>query len=227
MAVPACDGVRVQRASIRFVGPGLMAAACLLGWSCGSLPEPTPTEPEPVSRPAPSPEANPNPNPSPVFGAPAPSATPTPEPAPESSPSPPPPDSEGASACGSPTPPALSSLNVKVHLRAGDRWVLDSTPLVGPDPVFCAAIGFPDRATCPVRPEGHPERAACELFVTGRATDTGRPGPTWSLEGRPCAGRASGCENHPDNQYQVLAFAGGLYRACGRNGVCGEVPVDK
>jgi hypothetical protein len=105
--------------------------------------------------------------------------------------------------------------------------VLDSTPIVGPDIGYCASIGFPDRATCPVRPEGNPEREACELYVTGRAVDTGRPGPTWTRGPSFCKGSATGCENHPDNQYQLLVFSGGTYRACGRNGVCGEVEVDK
>ena len=93
--------------------------------------------------------------------------------------------------------------------------------------MFCAKIGFPDRSTCPVRPEGDPQRSACELYVTGRATDTGRPGPTWFFNGSLCTGRASGCENHPDNQYQLMVWVGGLYKACGRNGVCGEVQVDR
>jgi hypothetical protein len=61
----------------------------------------------------------------------------------------------------------------------------------------------------------------------GRATDTGRPGPTWtSPSGGLCTGRSSGCEN-ADNQYQLRIFLGGVFKACGRNGVCGEVTADK
>jgi hypothetical protein len=168
------------------------------------------------------------PLPPPVFGPAAPSPTPTPDPSPDPGPSAtpaPPPDGSG---CGSPVPPELSQINVKVHLRGGETWVLDSTPLVGPDAEYCAKIGFTDgRSICAVRPEGNPEREACELYVTGRAADTGRPGPTWYLGVSFCSGRAAGCENHPDNQYQVLAYRGGTYRACGKNGVCGEVAVDK
>jgi len=116
---------------------------------------------------------------------------------------------------------------VKVHQRGDNRWILDSTPLVGPDAAYCAKIGFTDgRSMCPVRPEGNPEREACELYVTGRAVDTGRPGPTWSLNGSPCGG-PPGCQNHDDNQYQVFAYASGLYKACGRNGVCGDTTVDR
>jgi hypothetical protein len=62
--------------------------------------------------------------------------------------------------------------------------------------------------------------------VTGRAKDTGRAGPTWYVGGSFCTGRPI-CENHPDNQYQLVVYAGGLYRACGQNGVCGEVQADK
>jgi hypothetical protein len=206
----------------------VLAAACLAAWACGSLSNDTPTQPGPRSpTAAPAPAANPNPTPTPVLGGPAPSATPTPEPGASPTPDPTTPG-EGSAECGSPTPPDLSKMNVNVHLRGGGAWVLDSTPLVGPDVEYCAKIGFTDgRSFCPVRPEGNPERGACELLVTGRAADTGRPGPTWHLDDRFCTGRASGCENHPDNQFLLVAYLGGHYTACGRNGVCGEVDVDK
>jgi hypothetical protein len=221
-----CLGV-VRRSATTALGAAL-AVSCLLGWSC-ALPDDTPTQPEPVQSAAPVPtaEPNPNPTPTPVMGAPAPKATPTPEPSPSATPEPSP-TPDGSSGCGSPTPPPLSRLNVKVHLRGSEAWVLDSTPLVGPDAEYCRKIGFTDgRSMCAVRPEGNPEREACELYVTGRAADTGRAGPTWYLNGNFCTGRASGCENHPDNQYQLVAYKGGKYQACGRNGVCGEVDVDK
>jgi hypothetical protein len=207
----------------------LLAASCLLAWACGSLPDETPTQPDPPPQPvAATPTAEPNPNPTgtPVLGGPAPKATPTPEATPQ--PSPTPGSTEGSGACGGPQPPALSALNVKVHLRGAEAWTLDSTPVVGPDATYCAKIGFTDgRSVCPVRPEGHPEREACELYVTGRAADTGRPGPTWTFGGRFCTGRSSGCENSAENQYQLRVFQGGVFRACGRNGVCGEVEVDR
>jgi hypothetical protein len=207
----------------------LLAASCLLAWACGSLPDETPTQPDPPPQPvAATPTAEPNPNPTgtPVLGGPAPKATPTPEATPQ--PSPTPGSTEGSGACGSPLPPALSALKVKVHLRGAEAWILDSTPLVGPDATYCAKIGFTDgRSVCPVRPEGHPEREACELYVTGRAADTGRPGPTWTFGGRFCTGRSSGCENSAENQYQLRVFQGGVFRACGRNGVCGEVEADR
>jgi hypothetical protein len=219
-----------RRTTTRALGAAV-AASCFLAWSC-SLPDDTPTEPEPVQSVAPAPTADPNasPTPAPIMGAPAPKATPTPEPSPEPSATPTPstPTGEGAAECGSPTPPDLSRLNVKVHLKGETSWVLDSTPLVGPDAAYCAKIGFTDgRSYCAVRLEGSAERSACELYVTGRAVDTGRPGPTWYRGSNLCTGGASGCENHAENQYQLVVHAGGTYRACARNGVCGEVDVDK
>ena len=225
----ACERVRVTPVFTSRALGALLAASCLLAWACGSLPDDTPTQPDPTPQPvAATPTAEPNPNPTgtPVLGGPAPKPTPTPEATPQ--PSPTPGSTEGSGACGSPLPPALSALNVKVHLRGAEAWILDSTPLVGPDATYCARIGFTDgRSVCPVRPEGHPERGACELYVTGRAADTGRPGPTWTFGGRFCTGRSSGCENSAENQYQLRVFQGGVFRACGRNGVCGEIEADR
>ena len=78
-----------------------------------------------------------------------------------------------------------------------------------------------------MRPEGHPEREACEAWAVGTALDTGRPGPTWRRGGSFCTGPASGCENHPENQYLLKAFLAGAYEACARNGACGELDVDR
>jgi hypothetical protein len=209
----------------------LLAVSCLLAWGCGSLPNETPTQPGPTQPVAATPTPDPNASPptgTPVLGGPAPKPSPTPTSDATPQPSPTPTSAEGAGGCGSPLPPPLSSLNVKIHQRGGDAWLLDSTPLVGPDAGYCAKIGFTDgRSVCPVRQEGNAEREACELYVVGRATDTGRPGPTWSSSsGGYCTGRASGCEN-ADNQYQLRIFQGGVFKACGRNGVCGEVEADK
>ena len=112
-----------------------------------------------------------------------------------------------------------------MHIKSPEYYSLDSTPLVS-DPAYCASIGFPDRANCPVRVEGAVDRAACENWRVGTARDTGRPGPTWTkADGTYCTGPDSGCENHPDNQYQVIAYQSGLYKACGKNDVCGDVTV--
>jgi hypothetical protein len=206
-----------------------LLGSCLAAWGCGSLQSPTPL-PEPTPEPrAPTASATPAPGttPPPVLSGPAPQPSPTPEPGSTPDPAPTPAAPQDAGGCGDPLPPELAVLNVKIHQRGDSHWVLDSTPLVGPDAAYCAKIGYTDgRSLCPVRVEGHPEREACELYVTGRAIDTGRPGPTWSVNGSLCTGRP-GCENHPDNQYQVLAFQSGLYKACGKNGVCGDTTVDR
>jgi hypothetical protein len=214
---------------LRLAGASLVVA-CLAASACGSLDTPTVPEPAPQpSTPTASTAPNPNPTPTPVLGGPTPKPSPSPTPEPGATPDPQatpsaPTDSGG---CGNPLPGPLAEVNVKIHQRGDNHWILDSTPLVGPDVAYCAKIGFTDgRGFCPVRVEGHPEREACELYVTGRARDTGRPGPTWSVDGSPCTGQPI-CGNHPDNQYQVIAYKSGLYKACGKNDVCGSVTVDR
>lgn len=132
------------------------------------------------------------------------------------------------SGCGAPHPPPISRFNASLHIPGGTYDLLDSTALVGPDAVYCAAIGFTDsRSFCPVRMEGSPERHACEAWSVGLARDTGRPGPTWTRNGQYCTGAESGCENHPHNQHQVLAYAAGTYEMCAENGVCGTLVVQR
>jgi len=206
----------------------VLAALSLLAWGCSSLEPPTQPAPEPERTPVAS-NPDPNPRPSPILGAPT---QPTPPPDPNATPnpsgSPTPGPSDGANGCSAPLPPELSRINLKVHQRGDNHWLLDSTPIVGPDVEYCAKIGFTDgRSLCPVRMEGDPQREACELYITGRASDTGRAGPTWFFNGSTCTGRPV-CENSPDNQYQVIAYQGGTYKACGnKNGVCGELLVDR
>jgi hypothetical protein len=219
----------MPRASIlRYVRAGLgVAVLALAAWACGSLKtpsEPPPPTPEPPT--AANPAPNPNPTPTPVLsGPPRPTPSPDPSASPDPGASPAPP--QGAGDCRDPVPGPLAQINVKIHQRGDARWTIDSTPLVGPDPAYCAKIGFTDgRGFCPVRVEGNPEREACELYVTGRARDTGRSGPTWYVDGSLCTGKP-GCENHEDNQYQVYAYKAGLYKACGKNDVCGDVLVDR
>ena len=125
------------------------------------------------------------------------------------------------SGCGRPYPPPVTRLNCKVHLRGIEYYTLDSTPMVGPNVEYCAAIGYTDgRSLCPVRPEGAPDRIACELWRVGKAKDTGRPGPTWTIAdtGAYCTGSESGCQNHPDNQFQLWVSQSGRYRVAAENG---------
>jgi hypothetical protein len=167
-----------------------------------------------------------------IPAAPAPQPTPTPTPVPED-------DiivvtpgggdgSTTSGTCGEPFPPPVSRFNVKVHSHQSDRYVLDATPLVGPDVEYCRRIGFDDRSFCPVRPEGDPERQACEAATVGAADDTGRPGPTWTVNGGACDGadHAGGaCVNHASNQYLAIAYGAGTFRACAASGVCGAISL--
>jgi hypothetical protein len=136
------------------------------------------------------------------------------------------------SGCGVPYPPPVYRFRVHVYVQNTDTTTLDSTPLVL-DPIYCAQIGYPDRPECPIRPEGSPERVACETWAVGYAEDTGREGPTWTHhtdahpDGVYCTGKDSGCANHPSNQYQVNVYDAGWYRACGRNGACGSFYVER
>jgi len=161
----------------------------------------------------------------PVAPAPQPSATPTPTP-PSQDPWPAAGGGGASGSCGEPLPPPIATMAVGVHGGSGDRLLLDSTPLVGPDADYCKRIGFTDgRAFCPVRPEGNAERVACEALRVGNAADTGRVGPTWSVDGRPCdgAGATNSCVNHAENQFQVYASGSGTFRACAANGACGDL----
>ncbi|MBN1772081.1 MAG: hypothetical protein JXB32_12505 [Deltaproteobacteria bacterium] len=136
---------------------------------------------------------------------------------------------EDPQLCPDPAPPPLDRMNVVIHIDMGEHKVLDSTPLVWADGgVYCAEIGFTDgRRFCPPRPEGHPDVDICNEQLVGRAPDTGRIGPLWSYNNLPCLdARAEGrCWHHSDNQFLVHVLGPGLARACGRNGVCGEVVV--
>jgi hypothetical protein len=120
-------------------------------------------------------------------------------------------------------------VDVGLLIVGASRLILDSTPIVGPDPDYCEAIGFTDRRRfCPPRPEGHPERTVCDALLMGKAADTGRYGPRWFVNERGCvnyAVRPPFCENHPENQFLVFAYGSGLYEACSESGVCGGYRV--
>jgi len=134
-----------------------------------------------------------------------------------------PPGGDGgvSGTCSDPAPGPATRVDVKVHIAGASRLVLDATVLVGPDDAYCRLIGFTDgRRFCPPRPEGHPERFACDAALAGRAADTGRAGPTWRVNGGACV-FSSGCENHPDNQFLAFAYGPGTYQACVASGVCG------
>lgn len=129
------------------------------------------------------------------------------------------------SGCYRPYPPPVTRFNCKVHFKGSEFDTLDSTPLVGPDLEYCNSIGFSGRTICPVRPEGAPDRVACENWRVGVAEDTGRPGPTWTNpDGSFCTGPESGCANSPDGQYQLWVYLSGTYKVTAENGA--ECSVD-
>jgi hypothetical protein len=83
-------------------------------------------------------------------------------------------------ACGKPDPPPPYKIGVKI--APGFNKNLDATGLVyGFD--YCTSVGFVNRTFCPVRGEGAPDRAACELKVFGI--------PQWKVSG------AEGCKITP------------------------------
>jgi hypothetical protein len=135
-----------------------------------------------------------------------------------------------------PTPPPLYGIKVKIHIPSADRKVLDSKPLVMNVDGYCARAGTGGETQkfCDTRPEGHPERTACDYLAVGRSPQTGRWGPTWTWDDKPCDGaNFTSCANHQDNQFMVVAKVSADYRACAAPGAavhpegssCGNLPV--
>jgi hypothetical protein len=133
------------------------------------------------------------------------------------------------SGCFRPFPPPVTRFNCKLHLYGTEYYTLDSTPIVGPDVEYCAAVGFTDgRALCAVRPEGAIDRVACENWLVGNARDTGRPGPTWTkTDGAFCTGKESGCKASDASQYQLWVWSGGTYTVQGKTGSSCSVFIEK
>jgi hypothetical protein len=129
------------------------------------------------------------------------------------------------SQCAEPSPPPLYGFKVSVQVDSGFRKLVDSKPIVenvgrgNPTDSYCGKVGFDWRAAyCETRLEGNAQRPACDALVTGRATDTGRYGPTWTWDDKPCAAPGSdqpeGCVNHSDNQFLVISRGEGNLLAC-------------
>ena len=114
----------------------------------------------------------------------------------------------------SPTPPPILRMHLSVHDDSGGRKVLDSKPLVENVDHYCDKVGFGDWKFCQTRPEGHPERVACDYLVTGKAEDTDRWGPTWFYGKDLCAYFPDACANHPTEQFMAIAKSKGTYEAC-------------
>ncbi|MGE5127413.1 MAG: hypothetical protein ACM3PV_14060 [Betaproteobacteria bacterium] len=138
-----------------------------------------------------------------------------------------------------PTPPPLYRMEPKMWMqRGGGGWILDSKPRVMNVDNYCDRVGIGAGRFCDTRPEGNPQRQACDYLAVGQASDTGRWGPTWTLDGKACdppgnAGGTNRCLNAPTEQFQVIAKGPGLYQACAsplarvdpEGSRCGEVQV--
>jgi hypothetical protein len=125
-----------------------------------------------------------------------------------------------------PTPPPLYGINVKVHNDLGGRKTLDSRPVVINMNNYCERAGFASTARfCFTRQEGNSQSTACDYLAVGISAETGRWGPTWSYNDKPCTAGAgeNGCSNHPDNQFLVNTRGDGVYEAC----VAADIPLSQ
>src|SRR5512135_3741366 len=137
--------------------------------------------------------------------------TPIPTPAPIPTPTPDPNVPPAGSGCHKPYPPPVSRFNIKINYKQYDYWVIDSTPLVGPNAGYCTRVGYGDRQICPIRLPGADDRGACELWRAGTAPDTGKPGPTWTVTLKSgttsaCTGPKGACEHMPGLPFDVKAY---------------------
>jgi hypothetical protein len=103
--------------------------------------------------------------------------------------------------CPDPVPDRTRlELGLKKHSARKKSW--DLTPKLSKVCAYCEAIGMGQmgghmRCGCPVRPEGHPERSACEQFVLGGLPRWFCDGVEIESEANPyqaiCPGRVRGC----------------------------------
>ncbi len=151
-----------------------------------------------------------------------PGASPSPTIAPTSTPTPPTGIVLPPGMVCSPTPPPLYGFKAKIHDDSGDRKVLDSKPLVVNVDNYCDRTGQGSGRFCDTRLENDPQRTACDYLMTGISPATGRWGPTWTWDGKPCDGaNFASCANHQTNQFMAIAKTTGHYEACASS----EVPV--
>jgi len=136
----------------------------------------------------------------------------------------------------SPTPPPLYGYKVAVFDNSSSRVILDSKPLVSNVDGYCAKVGTGGETQkfCDTRPEGTDQRTACDYLMTGTSPATGRWGPTWTWNGKPCDGENfTSCANHQTNQFMAIAKTSGHYEACASSDVplapggsaCGSVDI--
>ena len=147
-------------------------------------------------------------------GSNSPTGTPTPVPTVAPTPTPVPTPGLPAGMTCSPTPPPLYGIVVKVQVGTSGRKTLDSRPQVINLNGYCESVGF-SGFFCFTRREDDPQAEACDYMAVGQASDTGRWGPTWTADGKPCTdAEGPGCQNHPGNQFLVIAKGEGLFSAC-------------
>jgi hypothetical protein len=117
-----------------------------------------------------------------------------------------------------PTPPPLKRVLPQMWRPRCDGWILDTKPQVMNVDSYCQRTGQGGGAWCDTRPEGDSQREACDYLAVGISSETGRWGPTWTYEGKPCdppnQPGSSNCLNYPDNQFKAIAKGPGLYEAC-------------
>jgi hypothetical protein len=123
----------------------------------------------------------------------------------------------GPGACN-PTPPPLFRMEITIESSNGHTRTLKVTPTVPNTDGYCDRVGFGAYKFCDVRRPEDPQRAACEALAVGRATDTGRWGPTWTYSANyepahACVGGDPGCTNHPSDQFRVIANGPAQYYA--------------
>jgi len=123
-----------------------------------------------------------------------------------------------------PTPPPLYGIKVGVFDNSSSRVILDSKPLVVNVDGYCERVGTggSTQKFCDTRLEGTAERYACDYLAVGKSAQTGRWGPTWTWNGKPCDGdNFTSCANHQENQFMAIAKTTGHFEAC----AAPDVPV--
>ena len=156
----------------RFSLAAILAVFVALGWYskekfCAQYPnEPLCVAPTP----APSPTATPVPLPTPTA-TPEPQPTPSPTPGPTPTPVPTPATQCGVRLDGDP----VMDINPHASMRN-----YDATPKIR-NADRCTEVGFVNRQTCPVTPEGDERRGPCECeLMTGAATE--KCSPVWEMK---------------------------------------------
>ena len=102
------------------------------------------------------------------------------------------------SGCGKPYPPPIHHFNAKVHTPGIAYVTLDSTPVVGPDVVYCATIGYTDnRSYCPVRPETARSARPASPGGSGRPRTPAAPVPPGSSRAATAPDRRAAARTTP------------------------------